>query len=109
VCLEVEVSFNTRFQVWFRNSRNKPSINQVKGKNFSICVNKVKRDSRIELLALVSNPKQLDNQHVTLSISIENREIQKICLPIQRDENYPEWHKISFDYFVDEKINIFTA
>lgn len=109
VCLEVEVSFSTRFQVWYRNSRNKPSIKQVKGRNFSICVKKVKRDSRIELLALVSNPKQLDNQHVTLSISIENREIQKICLPIQRDENYPEWHKISFDYFVDEKINIFTA
>jgi hypothetical protein len=109
ICLEVEVSFSTRFQVWYRNSRNKPSIKNIKGRNFSICLKKVKKDSRIELLALVSNPKLLENQYVTLSIRIENREIQKVCLPIQRDENYPEWHKISIDYFVDEKINIFNA
>ena len=109
VCLEVDVSFSTRFEVWYRNSRNKPSIKRVKGRNFSICIKKVKKDSRIELLALVSNPKQLDNQHVTLSIRIENRETQNVCLPIQRDENHPEWHKISIDYFVDEKINILHA
>ena len=109
VCLEVDVSFSTRFEVWYRNSRNKPSIKRVKGRNFSICIKKVKKDSRIELLALVSNPKQLDNQHVTLSIRIENRETQNVCLPIQRDENHPEWHKISIDYFADEKINILHA
>ena len=109
VCLEVEVSFSTRFEVWYRNSRNKPSIKRVKGRNFSICIKKVKKDSRIELLALVSNPKQLDNQHVTLSIRIENKETQNVCMPIQRDENHPEWHKISIDYFADEKINILHA
>lgn len=105
VCLEVEVSFSTRFQVWYRNARNKPKVKQIKGRKFSTCIIRPKKDSRIELLALVSNPKEIEKQYVSLTISIDNKKIETLSFPIETNQTYSEWHKIAIDYFVDEKIN----
>ena len=105
VCLEVEVSYSTRFQIWYRNARNKPKVKQIKGRKFSTCIKRPKKDSRIELLALVSNPKEIEKQYVSLTISIDNKKIETLSFPIETNQTYSEWHKIAIDYFVDEKIN----
>jgi hypothetical protein len=104
VSLDAHVSFSTHFQIWFRNAQNEPTIKEITGKDFSISFLMQEKDTRVELLAFVHNPKQIEGQSITLSISFRGEKTITSTFDIESHRHHSGWHRISADFLKPETI-----
>lgn len=104
VLLEVQVSFSTHFQIWYRNACNEAINKEIMGTYFSTVFSIPEKENRIELLAFLHNPKQLEGQTITLSISARGEKIMTSIFEIESHSHHSGWHKISADILEPESI-----
>ena len=109
VSLEVNVSFSTHFQIWFRNACKEPIIKEMSGTDFSISFSMPETKTRIELMAYLYNPKQLEGQSITLSILVRGEKIMTSTFEIESYIHHSGWHKISADILEPESIALSSA
>lgn len=94
VLLEAHISFPTHCQIWFRNAYNEPTIKEITGTYFSISFSMPEKENRIEFRAFLNNPKQLEGQSITLSISVRGEKITTSTFEIESHRHHSGWHKI---------------
>lgn len=92
---EIQLTFCTHFQIWFRNEKMEPKVTEVKGDKFQKSYQYPCADNQIELLAFVQNPTLLEGQQITLTIKIEDKQIESLTFDIPKDKPYSGWYKIS--------------
>jgi hypothetical protein len=92
---EIQLTFCTHFQIWHRNENNEPKVKEIKGDKFQKSYRLQKTNNRIELMAFVQNPTQLADQQITLTIKIEDKEVESLTFDIPNDKSYSGWYKIS--------------
>lgn len=92
---EIELTFSTHFQIWFRNENYAPNVKEVKGDKFTKSYHFQKSNNQIELMAFVQNPTHLADQQITLTIKIEDKEVESLTFDIPNDKSYSGWYKIS--------------
>ena len=97
VLLEANVSFPTHFQIWFRIDCNESIIKEIRGTYFSTSFSMPEKENRIELLAFLHNPNQLQCQSITLSISVRGEKIMTSTYEIESHRHHSGLHKISAD------------
>jgi hypothetical protein len=70
-------------------------VKEIKGDKFQKSYRLQKTNNRIELMAFVQNPTRLADQQITLTIKIEDKEVESLSFDITNDKSYSGWYKIS--------------
>jgi len=97
VTYEIHLSFNTHFQIWYRDDKNQPRVREIKGEYFQKIYKFPKADNKIELLAFVHNPTLRVGEQIVLTIKIEDKRIETLTFDLPADKSYSGWYKIAAD------------